>query len=75
MAAITLFFLRKQLEGDRAFSATHNQMLDRIWKRYTALLSIPCLESRGQIMLFRFGKATHIRFGTVRQEQEALILP
>jgi hypothetical protein len=74
MTAITLFFLRKQFGRSRAFSADHALMLDEILKKYSSLFSIPQLESRGQVMLFRFGKAPQIRFGTLRQKQEVLTL-
>lgn len=75
MTAITFFFLRKQFEENRVFSADHALMLDEIWKKYSTLFSIPGLESRGQVMLFRFGKAPRIRFGTLRQAQDVLTLP
>lgn len=68
MTAITLFFLRKLLEGDMSFSYNHTQMLDNIWAEYKKLFSEGDLESKGLIMLFRFGKAKDIKYGTIRKK-------
>jgi len=73
VTAITLFFLRKQLEGDKKFSTAHARMLDTIWKSYEDLFPNQGLETEGQVMLLRFGRAPHIRYGTLRREQEALM--
>lgn len=73
MGAITLFFLRKQLEGDINFSNGHARMLNKIWLQYQRILSIPNIESKGQVMLFRFGRVEPCRYGTLRFRRDFLI--
>jgi molybdopterin/thiamine biosynthesis adenylyltransferase len=68
MAAVSLFFLRKQLEGDKSFSNAHTRMLNKVWLQYKRILSIPDIESKAQVMLFRFGQADNIQFGTLRKK-------
>lgn len=72
MTAITLFFLRRQLEGDDPFSDSHAQMLEKIRGEYQALFTGVDLEKNGQVMLFRFGKADGIDYGTFRKTMESL---
>lgn len=68
MTAITLFFLRKQLEGNVNFSDRHAKLLDTIWREYKTLFSGVDLNKNAQVMLFRFGKAEDIQFGTLRKK-------
>ncbi len=67
MTAITLFFLRKQFEGYVNFSNSQVQMLDKIWKDYKNLFLNADLDNKGMVMLFRFGKADNILYGTLRK--------
>ena len=73
MASISFFNLRRQMEGDHAFSTAHIKMLDSIKPEYNRMFPIPNLDERGQIMLFRFGMADDIRFGTLRQDLNDLL--
>jgi len=74
MTAVTLFFLRRQYEGDKAFSPAHARMLKKIDADYARLFSIPGLDRKGQIMLFRFGLADNMRFGTMRQHLKTFVV-
>jgi hypothetical protein len=73
MAAVSLFFLRKQLEGYKSFSIAHTRMLNKVWLQYQRILSIPDIESKGQVMLFRFGRVEPCRYGTLRFQKKSLI--
>ncbi len=73
MTALTMFFLRLQMEGDVEFSAAHTKMLEKIKPEYNSLFSIPNLDEKAQIMLFRFGMGEDMRFGTLRQGFDNLL--
>ena len=73
MTAITLFFLRKQLEGDVSFDPKHARMLDTIWDSFQTLFP-ENLDAAGQVMLFRFGRADDIKYGTLRKSAEAFLI-
>ena len=68
MTAITLFFLRRQVEGDLNFSDRHTKLLDTIWGEYKTLFSGVDLNKNAQVMMFRFGKAEDVQFGTLRKK-------
>lgn len=73
MTAITLFFLRRQLEVKESFSNSHTRMLDYIWEEYERQFSISGFEKKGQIMLFRFGRAEIVRYGTFRRQSDSFM--
>lgn len=75
MTAITLFFLRKQIEGVKKFSKEHAMLLDDIWQRYNTLFPILNHDNNAQVMLFRFGKVSNEqKFGTLRKPLSTLKL-
>ena len=74
MTAVTLFFLRRRYEGDKEFSAAHAKMLEKIKADYARLFSVPGLDRKGQVMLFRFGLAENMRYGTMRQHLKKFII-
>ena len=74
MTAITLFFLRCRHEGDNAFSRPQAKMLATLNADYEKLFSIPGLDKKAQVMLFRFGLAENMRFGTLRQHLKQLTI-
>ena len=74
MAAITLFFLRKQLEGDKAFDPKHKKLLNEIEGEYGALFPGCDFTQDGQVMLFRFGKAPQIKYQTMRKHMGDLLI-
>ncbi|ACN17717.1 UBA/THIF-type NAD/FAD binding family protein [Desulforapulum autotrophicum HRM2] len=67
MTAITLFLLRKQLDGDGAFDSKHRKLLNEIRGEYGALFPDCDFTQDGQVMLFRFGKASQIKYQTLRK--------
>jgi len=74
MTAITLFFLRKQLEGDTAFDWRHRDLLNDIRVEYESIFSCCNFKQEGQVMLFRFGKAPNIKYQTLRKQLSDLLI-
>ncbi|MDX9962632.1 ThiF family adenylyltransferase [Desulfobacter postgatei] len=75
MTAITLFFLRKQLEGDTAFDRRHRELLNDIRDEYQSIFLGCNFKQEGQVMLFRFGKAPEIKYPTLRKQTRDLVYP
>jgi molybdopterin/thiamine biosynthesis adenylyltransferase len=73
MTAVTLFFQRKQLEGNMNYSDPHSKLLDGIWMDYQGLFPAVDFDAKGQVMLFRFGKADAIKHGTLRSKMVSFI--
>jgi molybdopterin/thiamine biosynthesis adenylyltransferase len=73
MTALTLFFLRLQLEGDGNFSKAHAGMLQQIRKEYDRLFPNCDFNRQGQIMLLRFGRADDIVYPTLRKRPEKFL--
>ncbi len=67
MTAITLFWLRWQLEGEKSFSKTHVKLLNNVWKNYQDLFTEVDFTRDGHVMLFRVGYADEIRYRTLRK--------
>nr|WP_319393009.1 ThiF family adenylyltransferase [uncultured Desulfobacter sp.] len=74
MTAVTLFFLRKQLEGDTAFDQNHRELLNGIRNEYRSIFSCCNFKQEGQVMLFRFGKAPDIKYKTLRKQMKDLLI-
>jgi len=73
MTAITLFWLRCQLEGDRAFSEDHRGLLQETFEEYQELFPDVNFHEEGQIMLFRMGRGGPIKQCTYRKDLEAFL--
>jgi hypothetical protein len=73
MAAITLFWLRWQLEGNREFSPQHKKLLTDAWKEYRELFQMVDFEKEGHLMLLRLGHARGIRYHTLRKDINAFL--
>lgn len=74
MTAVTLFFLRKHLEGDTAFDPRHRALLNDIGDEYESIFSGCNFKEEGQVMLFRFGKAPKIKYQTLRKQMSDLLI-
>jgi molybdopterin/thiamine biosynthesis adenylyltransferase len=67
MTAITLFYLRRMLEGKSNFLEKHQKVLERVYGNYKQIFPVIGDENYRQIMLFRFGYAENIRIRTLRR--------
>ena len=67
MTAITLFWLRWQIEGEKSFAKKHRKLLRDVWEEYQSLFKNINFSKEGQIMLFRFGYGEEIKYGTYRK--------
>jgi len=74
MTAITLFWLRCQLEGEESFEASHRRLLRSLWGDYRALFPDVDFERQGQVMLFRFGHGRPMKVGTRRKPLESFLI-
>ena len=74
MTALTLFFLRLQMEGDGQFSKSHATLLRQIRKEYNGLFSNFDFNQQGQVMLLRFGRANDISYPTLRKRPEDFLI-
>ena len=66
MTAITLFYLRRFLNGKGDFSKKHTAVLDRLEPEYKALFPKLNNDNPGQVMLFRFGFSDDVGCRTLR---------
>ncbi len=71
LAAVTLFWLRWQMEGGSGFSPRHQLLLSHVWRDYRDLFRTVDFEKEGHIILFRLGYGGKIRYRTLRKEPEA----
>jgi hypothetical protein len=67
MTAITLFWLRWQIEGEESFAKKHRKLLHDVWEEYQSLFKNINFSKEGQVMLFRFGYGEEIKYGTYRK--------
>lgn len=74
MTAITLFWLRWQLKGKKAFPSSQQNILASIWEEFSQLFSQHNLEMNGPVMLFRFGYGRPIKCRTLRQSVSELLI-
>ena len=68
MTAITLFWLRWQIEGEESFVKKHRKLLHNVWEEYQSLFNEVNFYEEGQVMLFRFGYGEEIKYGTYRKD-------
>jgi molybdopterin/thiamine biosynthesis adenylyltransferase len=68
MTAITLFWLRWQLEGEETFAMKHRKLLSGVWEKYRTLFPGMDFSSDGHVMLFRLGYGKKIKHGTYRKD-------
>jgi hypothetical protein len=68
MTAITLFWLRWQMEGEGSFSHKHQKLLRSVWETFRTTFPRVDFSQEGQIMLFRVGYGKEIAFGTYRKD-------
>jgi hypothetical protein len=73
MTAVTLFRLHWDLDGAEVFFTRHRRLLARVWPVYDELFPQMPGQSRVPVMLFRFGQARPIRYGTYRREPETFL--
>lgn len=53
--AITLFWLRWHIEGEKHFLKRHRRLLRRVWEEYREVFPQVDFAEEGQVMLFRLG--------------------
>jgi len=68
MTAITLFWLRWQIEGEESFAKKHRKLLQDVWKEYQSLFQKVNFSREGHVMLFRFGYGDEIKYRTYRKD-------
>jgi hypothetical protein len=73
MTAITLFWLRCQLEGEDGFAAPHRRLLRSLWDEYRSLFADVDFSNDGQVMLFRFGHGRPMKVHTRRKPLESFV--
>ena len=73
MTAITLFWLRWQIEGENAFSEDHRRLLRETFEEYRKLFSNVSFEREGHVLLFRLGYGKEIKYRTYRKDVESFL--
>jgi molybdopterin/thiamine biosynthesis adenylyltransferase len=74
MTAITLFWLRWQLEGPESFMDKHQHLLNSVWGEYQGLFPGVDFSKEGHVMLFRMGYAKEIKHRTYRKELDSFLI-
>jgi molybdopterin/thiamine biosynthesis adenylyltransferase len=73
MTAITLFWLRWQMEGEESFMEKHRKLLRNVWTGYRNQFPEIDFSKEGHVMLFRLGYGKEITFGTFRKDWESFL--
>ncbi|MBE9569708.1 MAG: ThiF family adenylyltransferase, partial [Proteobacteria bacterium] len=73
MTAVTLFWLRWQIEGENAFSEDHRRLLRETFEEYRKLFSNVSFEREGHVLLFRLGYGKEIKYRTYRKDVESFL--
>ena len=73
MTAITLFWLRWQIEGEKSFAKKHRKLLQDVWEEYQSLFQEVNFSRKGQVMLFRFGYGEEIKYRTYRKDVNSFL--
>jgi molybdopterin/thiamine biosynthesis adenylyltransferase len=73
MTAITLFWLRWQLEGQENFSRRHRRLLRDVWAEYRRLFPEMDFSKEWHVLLFRFGYWEEVKYGTLRKNVESFL--
>lgn len=73
MTAITIFWLRCQLEGEVSFTTGQRRLLRGLWSDYRALFPEVDFEREGHVMLFRFGYGRPVAVRTLRKPLERFL--
>ncbi|MBU2454297.1 MAG: ThiF family adenylyltransferase, partial [Proteobacteria bacterium] len=68
MTAITLFWLRWLIKGKNEFPGSQQRLLAGVWKDFQKMYPDIDFNSKGPVMLFRFGKSDDISCGTLRKD-------
>jgi hypothetical protein len=74
MTAITLFWLRWQLEGAKNFLPQHQHMLRDVWREYQDMFPDGQQGGEGHIMLFRIGYSMASRHFTPRKNLDCFFM-
>jgi hypothetical protein len=67
MTAVTIFWLRCQIEGDASFTNSQRRLLRGLWEEYRAIFSGVDFDRAGHVMLLRFGVAKPVSARTLRK--------
>lgn len=73
MTAITLFWLRWQIEGEGSFLKKHHQLLRDLWEDYGNMFPAVDFSKEGHVLLFRLGYAKDIKYGTFRKDIDSFL--
>ncbi len=73
MTAITLFWLRWLIKGKNEFSKGQQKLLAPVWKEFQQMFPDVDFNTKGVVMLFRFGRSDDISCGTLRKEVKSFI--
>jgi len=73
MTAITLFWLRWQIEGEKSFAKKHRGLLQDVWEEYQSLFNEVKFSREGQVMMFRIGYGEKIKYGTYRKNVNSFL--
>lgn len=73
MAAVTLFWTRRQREGLHAFLPRHRRLLERVFAGYQELFPEVDFPRAGHVLLFRLGVAPPIDQPTFRRPVETML--
>jgi hypothetical protein len=74
MAAVSLFWLRWQIEGPISFSEKHQKSLKRVWIDCQDLFPEVDFSKEWHVMLFRVGSGSAISQRTYRKDVDSLII-
>ena len=73
MTAVTLFWLRWQLEGENAFSENHRHLLQETFEEYRMLFPDVNFEREGHVLLFRLGYGKEVKYETYRKDVDSFL--
>jgi hypothetical protein len=74
MTAVTIFWLRCQIEGDASFTGSQRRLLRGLWDKYRAIFAGVDFDRAGHVMLFRFGVSKPVSSRTLRKPIDAFLI-
>jgi len=73
MTAVTLFWLRWQIEGKNTFAEDHRHLLQETFEEYRMLFPDVNFEKKGHVLLFRLGYGKGIKYKTYRKDVDSFL--
>ncbi len=73
MTSLTIFWLRRHIEGDVSYTPRQRRLLDGLWDDYSEVFPEVDFDNDAQVMLFRFGFGGPVSIRTFRKPLDGFL--